>query len=54
MSDTLKQSQLDKFKELAKSVETDDNEAAFDRALKKIGKPTRDPKVAGKRISPSE
>lgn len=38
--------QLDKFKETAKQVETDDSEEAFDRALKKVAitseKPNRD------------
>lgn len=34
--DSEQQSQLDKFKELAKSVETNEDEAAFDHALKKI------------------
>jgi len=32
------QSQLDKFKELAKTVETNEDEAAFDRVLRKITK----------------
>ena len=30
------QSQLDKFKEAARELETNEDEAAFDRALKKI------------------
>lgn len=47
-------SQSDKFKDLARELETNEDEAAFDHALKKIGKQTRDPKVAGKRITPSE
>lgn len=40
--DSEQQSQLDKFKELARTVETDDNEAAFDRALKKVAKAAKD------------
>lgn len=31
-------SQLDKFKETAKQVETDNSEEAFDRALKRVAK----------------
>lgn len=31
-------SQIDKFKEIAKQVETDDSEKAFDRTLKKVAK----------------
>ena len=31
-------SQLDKFKQTAKEVETDEREAAFDRALKRVAK----------------
>jgi hypothetical protein len=39
-------SQLDKFKDLAKTVETEDNEAAFDRALKRVAKsPAPKPKA---------
>ena len=37
------QSQIDKFKEAAKEVETDDSEETFDRALKTIGKPKARP-----------
>lgn len=32
------QSQLDKFKEAARELETNDDEAAFNRALKKVAK----------------
>lgn len=32
------QSQLDKFKEAARELETDDSEEAFDAALKRVGK----------------
>lgn len=35
---TVEKKQIDKFIELAKSVETNEDEAAFDRALKKIAK----------------
>lgn len=38
------ESQLDKFKDAAKELETDDRESAFDKALKKVAKappPTR-------------
>jgi hypothetical protein len=38
--------QIDKFKETAKQVETDDSDEAFDRALKKVARP---PKKPGKR-----
>ena len=34
------QSQLDKFKDLARELETTEDEAAFDRALKKVAKAT--------------
>jgi hypothetical protein len=34
-----KKSQLERFKETAKQVETDDSEEAFDRALKRVAKP---------------
>ena len=38
--DTVKppKSQIDKFKETAKQVETDNSEEAFDRALKRVAK----------------
>lgn len=32
------QSQSDKFKDLARELETNEDEAAFDRALKKVAK----------------
>lgn len=32
------QSQLDKFKEAARELETNEDEAEFDRALKKVAK----------------
>lgn len=32
-------SQLDKFKETAREVETDDSEEAFDRALRRVARP---------------
>lgn len=31
--------QIEKFKQAAKEMETDDSEEAFDRALKKVAKP---------------
>ena len=34
------ESQLAKFKETAKQVETDNSEERFDRALKKVAKPS--------------
>ena len=34
-----KESQVDKFKEAARELETDDSEEAFDAKLKKIAKP---------------
>ncbi len=44
-----KKSQLERFKEAAKSSGTDDSEEAFDRVLKKVAKPKRpagkDPRV---------
>ena len=33
-------SQIDKFKEAARDLETDDSEEAFDAKLKKVAKPT--------------
>lgn len=38
-------SQLDKFKEAAKQVETDDSEERFDRALKKVAAKTKPPQA---------
>jgi len=35
--------QIDKFKETAKQVETDNSESVFDRALRKIAKPPSKP-----------
>lgn len=35
-----KKSQLERFKETAKQVETNDSEEAFDRTLKKVAKVT--------------
>lgn len=38
--DTSKKPQIDKFKDLAREVEADEDEAEFDRALRKlVGKP---------------
>jgi hypothetical protein len=36
--DVDQKSQLERFKETAKQVETDDSEEAFDRTLKKVAK----------------
>lgn len=36
---TKERTQLDKFKEAARELETDDREEAFDEKLKKIAKP---------------
>jgi hypothetical protein len=43
---TAKKSQIDKFKEAARELETDDSEEAFDAKLKKIAKapPPKDEK----------
>ena len=38
MSESDKRSQLDKFKEAARDLETDDDEARFDERLRKIVK----------------
>jgi len=40
--------QLERFKDAAKQVETNDSEEAFDQVLKRVAAPTKDPKVAGK------
>lgn len=37
-------SQIDKFKEAARELETDDSEEAFDAKLKKVAKPAQLPK----------
>lgn len=34
--------QIDKFKEAARELETDQSEAEFDRVLKKVAKPAKD------------
>ncbi|CAN7290133.1 hypothetical protein [Mesorhizobium sp. LjNodule214] len=39
MADT-KQSQLEKFKQVARELETDESEEHFDRVLKKVAKST--------------
>lgn len=46
--------QADKFKDLAREIEADESEERFDRALKKIGKKKRDPKIVGKGTSPAD
>jgi hypothetical protein len=38
MTERERKSQVDKFKEAAKQVETNNDEEAFDRALKKVAK----------------
>lgn len=40
------ESQIDKFKEAARELETDDSEAAFDAKLKKVAKSKRPEKKA--------
>lgn len=35
------ESQLEKFKEVARELETDDREEAFDAKLKKVAKPAK-------------
>lgn len=42
MSNPTNQSQIDKFKELARELETNEDEAAFGRALKKVAKAPKD------------
>lgn len=37
--------QIDKFKEAARELETNEDEAAFDRALKKVAKAPKPPKT---------
>lgn len=45
MSDkSLNKSQVDKFREAARELETDESEANFDRLVKKIAKPEPTPK----------
>lgn len=39
-----KNSQLERFKKAARVLETDDGEEAFDRALKKVARPSATPK----------
>jgi hypothetical protein len=46
-----KPSQIDKFKEAARKLETDESEEHFDEKLKLVGRPTRNPKIAGKPVS---
>lgn len=41
-------SQLDKFKEAARELETNEDEAAFDRALKRIAREAPKPKDGGR------
>lgn len=43
-------SQLEKFKEAARELETNEDEAAFDRALKKVAKSSND--TGAKRPAP--
>ena len=55
MSKDKESAQLDKFRQAARELETDDSEEAFDVKLKKVGQHKRtDPKLIGKRIIPSE
>ena len=39
---TAEKSQLDKFKEAARELETDDSEEAFDAKLKEVARPKAD------------
>lgn len=41
--------QIDKFRELARAVETDDDEARFDERLKKLAKAAPKPKAEPKK-----
>lgn len=38
--------QIDKFKEAARELETNEDEGAFDRALKKVARAPKAPKVS--------
>jgi hypothetical protein len=42
------ESQLEKFKQAARELETDDSEDAFDAKLKAVGRLRRDPRIIGK------
>lgn len=50
MTESQKQSQLDKFKEAARELGTDDREEAFDEKLRKIARSSGDGGQNGKRI----
>jgi hypothetical protein len=41
-------SQIDKFKQLARELETDDDEQRFDERLKRLARAPREPKPAPK------
>jgi len=44
MSEPTEKSQLDKFKEVARELETDDDEGRFNERLKKLAKHLPEPK----------
>ena len=46
MNDNKQKSQLDRFKEAARQLETDDDEAKFNEKLRKLVKPKPDTKKA--------
>ena len=46
--DSVTQGQLDKFRELARELETDDDEARFDERLKKLAKTPKPGKASPK------
>ena len=41
MNQRIKRSQLDKFREAARDLETDDDEKRFDEKLRKLAKPKK-------------
>lgn len=45
-----KQSQVERFKEAARELETDDSEEAFDRTLKRVAKAPK-PKDGNKKVA---
>ena len=49
MTDAREKSQLDKFKDAARELETDDDEARFDEKLKRVAKQPAKPVEKSKR-----
>lgn len=52
MPDAPPKPQIDKFRDLARQLETDDDEARFDERLKKLAKADSKPKPARPRPKP--